>query len=119
MAAGAAQRSDPEPAGPDLAGGWDDLLADGRDLLRKLRKGPVSERLILGLERLTLELMDRNDRIAALRIAYEDDVAAMSCRDALVELGRELGRAAQPSPPASPRPHRPGQPPLMRVVRGA
>jgi|SRR5450755_3991302 hypothetical protein len=98
---GAAQRSD--PAGPGLEGGHAAVLAESGALLRRLGKAAP--------ERLVLELIDLNDRLAALRIAYEDNTAEMYCR--------ELERAAQSPRPAAPRPRRPGQLPLMRVVRGA
>lgn len=110
---GAAQRSDPEPAGPGIEGAHAAVLAESRALLRRLGKGPAGERI-------ALELIDLNDRLATLRIAYEDHAAGMSCREQLIELGRRLERAApQSPPPAAPRPRRPGQLPLMRVARRA
>lgn len=101
----AAQRS--EPDGPDLDGDHAAILAESIRLLARLGKGPLSSRLIL-------ELVDLNDRLAALKVAYRDHAAEMFVRAQLAELSRRVERGAQPSRPVSPQ--RPGQPPLMRLV---
>jgi|SRR5450755_1334378 hypothetical protein len=99
----AAQRQGLAPAGPDLEGEHAAALTETRALLRRLGKGTGDGRLIL-------ELIDLNDRLAALRVAHEDHAAEMSCQDHLT------GMIERPAPP---RPRRPGRMPLMRVVRGA
>ena len=103
----AAQRGRPEPAGPDLDRGLADVLAESSAILRRIGKGAP--------ERLVLELMDLNDRLAALRIAHEDHAAEIFCRDQMTG----PGRAAQPPPAAAPRPRRPGQVPLKLVAENA
>ena len=106
----AARRSGPAAAGPDLEGSLAAVVAESSALLRRLGPGAP--------ERLILELIDLNDRLAALRIAHEDHAAEIFCRDEMTGSGRTPGRAAQPSLPA-PRPRRPGQLPLTLVAKNA
>jgi hypothetical protein len=115
--AGAAQRHEHGPAGPDgLDGELAAVLARIRRLLGRLEREP-------GRDRDITELIALERHVAEDRAAREAGIAEGVCREAVasayIELGRQMERASRPPAPAPRRrTQQPGQHPLMRVVPG-
>lgn len=82
-----------------------------RLLARREREPAVSDAELF-------ELADLCDRLASLRIAYEDATAEQFCRTELIELGRQLERDAQAARQVPRQGRHATRRPLLNVVRG-